>query len=546
MLHINDGTDFAWQDVGNGVEVSAPITPNGLHGGYRDSIPIMEDTDDDAEPPAVPFEASTAAGLHAAAPSGSTISPFGHDFALGHTAQFDQSNALFGGAESGRVESSHPPFAVHDVPGVPSNHLPDDSPALARPTHTAPHAKPDPFRGFTSGSFAEFMRAYSSTGRQPHSAGGGPPFASFDGPSAILGSKLVQGQVYYLPSDTPGGHPIPAVIMPLSRLRELHAALPSGKKPVYKLPPEASPAPDAPFKSPSFAEFPFKSFPDGPPFKSSVFSESPFKSEAPFKTSSSSSLSEPPFPDAPFKSPPSSFGGDHHGPPGPPPSKYRPSSSFKGKDPFFKQGGFPRPHPHHLGGSKPHSLRFGPSPSAPSPSGPTPTGSSFKITKSVPVFEEHQTLSKHPHQPQHQGSSPAATTAEDPSHPGSHPGSHLSSHPGNFPGSHPSPAPQWPPKESLDVQTYFMPIEQFDGLKSNVLAPPGYRPSFQHGHPRGPPPLHREVRRPPPHRPVRAHQPSPSAAAPSLHHHSHGHGGHGQLEPGAFAVSSSYRVRPSG
>ncbi|XP_034232017.1 extensin-like [Thrips palmi] len=455
----------------------------------------MEDTDDDS--PAVPFEASTAAGLHAAAPTGSTLSPFNHDYVLSHTSQFDQNNALYGGAESGRVE-------------VPSNHLPDDPPGLS----ARPSSKPDPFRGFTSSSFADFMRAYSSTGRQPHSASGGPPFASssFDSPpDTVLGSKLVQGQVYYLPSDTPGGHPIPAVIMPLSRLRELHAALPSGKKPVYNLPPDASPAPDAPFKSPSFADFPFKSFGDAP-FKSSVFSESPFKSEAPFKTSQSQS-SFPSLPDSPFKGPPSSFGGDHRGPP---PSKYRPSSPFKGKDPFFKQsGGFPRPQPHHLSGfSKPHGLRFGPS-----PSGPSPTGSSVKITKSVPVFEEHQTLSKHPHQPQHQGSSPVAAAAEEP-----------------------NPALQWPPKESVDVQTYYMPIEQYDGLKGNPLVSSGHRPSFHHGHPRGPPTLHREVRRPPPHRPVRAHLPSPQpSAAPSHHHHSHG-----QLEPGAFAVSSSYRVRPSG
>ncbi|KAJ1522547.1 hypothetical protein ONE63_001733 [Megalurothrips usitatus] len=433
----------------------------------------MEDTDDDSEPP-VPFEASTAAGLH----SGNAL--------------FDHTTAVFaGGPDSGHVEAATNQLLADDGPSSPP-----------------PQEKPDPFRGFTSSSFIDFMRAYSSTGRHPHSGGG--PAGGGRPPS-----KLVQGQVYYIPSETPGGEPVPAVIMPLSRLRELHAALPSAKKPVYDLPPSSSASEggaEAPFKSSIFSESPFKSsvFSDSP-FKSS-FADGPFKSpsfsDAPFKTSESPFSS----PDAPFKGP--SFGG------GPPPSKYRPSAPFgKGpKDGFFKAGGGPSsvfPRPHHAGGfpPKPHSLRFGGG-----GGGGGTGGSSVKITKSVPVYEEHSKLN-----PQGQQSAAAAATANEP-----------------------SPALQWPPKETVDVQTYLMPIEQFDSLQSS--GPPGPQSPSHHGPPRGPPrgpppPHHREVRRPVgphPHRPVRAHQ------DPGHHHQQHQqHQQHGQLEPGAFAVSSSYRVRPS-
>ncbi|KAK3912978.1 ATPase PAAT, partial [Frankliniella fusca] len=500
VLHINDGTDFAWQDVGNGVEVSAPITPNGLRGGYRDSIPIMEDTDD-AEPPAVPFEASTAAALHGGPGSAARHPPFGHAFVLGQSAAFDQTNAVFG--ESGRVESS----------AVPSSHVTD-----------GPSSKPDPFRGFTSSSFIDFMRAYSTNTRQPHAGGGSsssgsghPPFPSLQGPGgdALLNTKL--GQVYYIPSETPGGEPIPAVIMPLSRLRELQAALPSGKKPVYDLPPppaDGEPAfgkapsfTDSPFKSSSFSDSPFKSSFDESVFKSPSFSDAPFKfADSPFKTSSQS--------DSPFKS---SFGsGDHRGPGGPPPVKYRPSfGKGPSKEVFFKphRPGAGPPHPHLS--FKQQGVRFGPS----------GTGG-VKITKSVPVYEEHQTLGK---QPQHgQGQQQAQGSANEP-----------------------SPALQWPPKETVEVQTYLMPIEQFDGLKSSAASLPPGHPGHHQGHQvhqghHGPvrtqplPPQHREVRRPAGHpghlghRPMRAHQPQPQ-----------GHHLPSQLESGAFAVTSSYRVRPA-
>jgi len=193
LLHINDGTDFKWKNLGNGVEISAPVTPNGFKGGYRESIPIQEDNDED-----IPiFEKKPPVFVPPVPPK---------PIVFNDGVSYEDPNAIFSGASD--VLGNFPKGELLPTPQeLTSNHIFEEAPPKL-PSH--PSGPP----------FSRRPNAYNHNFAEP------PTKASEE---IDLGFPKFpeMNKIYYLPNSKSGEAPIPAVAMPLSILRQITGALDS-------------------------------------------------------------------------------------------------------------------------------------------------------------------------------------------------------------------------------------------------------------------------------------------------------------------------------